>query len=306
MRTTIKQVIALLVVVTVICGVYFFLFYEPTYLLPPWAHELDRKDLIQAENSARATLVQTIGGAILLISLLFTWRTLHATLENLEVTQDKQITERFTKAVEQLGHEKLTIRIGGVYALERIACESNKDHWPIMEILTSYIRESSSQMRAEDGKTFRKVIATLTDRILNRATQVDEHAVLQLSPDIEAIINVLRRRNSSHEYKGQSLNLEGANLWGANFTGAELRGARLRGANLQGARFYAAHLEGADLSGALLWGADLTEVHMNEAVLTGAELQNASLIGADVKGVVWHGAILSEANLTDIKNMNKT
>lgn len=306
MKSTIERLMLFLGIIALICGIYFFLFYEPTYLLPPWAQELDRKDLIQAENSARATLVQAIGGAILLIGLLFTWRTLAATLENVGLTQDKQITERFTKAVEQLGHEKYTIRIGGIYALERIARESKKDHWSIMEILTSYVRESSSQLKTKDEKAFRSIMATLKDRILKRSTQSDEHLMSQLSPDAEAIINVFRRRNSSNECKGQSLNLEGANLWNANFTGADLKGANLQGANLQGARFYGAHLEGADFSGALLWGTDLTEAYLNGANFTGAELQHASLIGADVKGAIWHKANLSEANLTDAKNINES
>ena len=29
----------------------------------------------------------------------------------------------------------------GIYALERIAKESREDYWPVMEILTAYVRE---------------------------------------------------------------------------------------------------------------------------------------------------------------------
>jgi hypothetical protein len=55
-----------------------------------------------------------------------------------------QITERFTKAIEQLGEEdedgepRLEIRLGGIYALERIARDSVQDYGQIMEILTAY------------------------------------------------------------------------------------------------------------------------------------------------------------------------
>ena len=52
--------------------------------------------------------------------------------------------ERFTRAVDQLGDEKLQIRLGGIYALERIANESEKDYWPIVKIFTAYIREKTS------------------------------------------------------------------------------------------------------------------------------------------------------------------
>jgi len=32
------------------------------------------------------------------------------------------------------------VRLGGIYALERIANESEQDHWPIMEVLCTYVR----------------------------------------------------------------------------------------------------------------------------------------------------------------------
>ena len=38
----------------------------------------------------------------------------------------------------------MEIRLGGIYALERISNESEKDYWPIMEILTAYVRKNSS------------------------------------------------------------------------------------------------------------------------------------------------------------------
>ena len=53
--------------------------------------------------------------------------------EELSLTRQGQITERFTRAIDQLGHARTEIRLGGIYALERIARESEEDHWPIME-----------------------------------------------------------------------------------------------------------------------------------------------------------------------------
>ncbi len=40
-----------------------------------------------------------------------------AALKNAEAAQDKQITERFTKAVEQLASQEIAVRLGGIYAL---------------------------------------------------------------------------------------------------------------------------------------------------------------------------------------------
>jgi hypothetical protein len=67
-----------------------------------------------------------------------------AALKNAKAAEDKQITERFTKAVEQLASQEITVRLGGIYALERIANNSEDDHWTIMEVLTAFVREPPS------------------------------------------------------------------------------------------------------------------------------------------------------------------
>jgi hypothetical protein len=104
----------------------------PQWQAAGWQGQMEPKDLAKLQNDARTTLLQALGGAVLLIGLYFT-------LKNLQLTQDRQITERYTRAVEQLGSDKLELRLGAIYALERIARDSERDHWPIMEILTAYV-----------------------------------------------------------------------------------------------------------------------------------------------------------------------
>src|SRR5215475_6813697 len=97
-----------------------------------------QKDLITAENNARVTLAQIVGGLVVLLGL-------YATFKNVRVAEEGKLTERFSKAVELLGSEKLDVRLGGIYALERIARDSRKDHWTVMEILTAFVREQSKK-----------------------------------------------------------------------------------------------------------------------------------------------------------------
>ena len=78
-----------------------------------------------------------------MVTLYLTWRRANAAEWTVEVSVEGQITERFTKAVEQLGSDNTAISLGGIYALERIAKDSEKDHWPVMEVLTAYVRENS-------------------------------------------------------------------------------------------------------------------------------------------------------------------
>jgi hypothetical protein len=74
------------------------------------------------------------------------------------LTEQGQITDRFTRAIDQLGKtddkgDKLfEIRLGGIYALERIARDSEVDHWPIMEVLSAYVRQHAHWSLEEEGR----------------------------------------------------------------------------------------------------------------------------------------------------------
>jgi hypothetical protein len=189
--------------------------------------------------------------------------------EDLNITRQGQMTERFTKAVEQLGSEKLEIRLGGIYSLERTAKEEQNYHWPIMEVLTSYVRRHAP--RKPDTK-LRKDAPP--------------------KPDIQAILDVIGRRSEDHrkdekvEYGTIELHdtdLRGADLGGAHLESASLAGADLRHASLAGAHLQHAIVEDVDLRGANLLGADLRHVfffadtHLQDAVLNEVDLRAADL-----------------------------
>jgi uncharacterized protein YjbI with pentapeptide repeats len=295
----------------------------PQWQAASWEGMAERKDLPKLENDARATLVQALGGAALLIGLFFTWRSIRATERNLLITQetaaknlaiaqDGQITERYTRAIEQLGSNQLEVRLGAIYALERIARDSERDHWPIMEILTAYIRERAPiRPEQEDASS--------------------HNAVPRLAIDIQAILTVLGRRTRIYgrgEIEGLDLRetdlrgafLDGAHLEGAHLDGAHLEGAHLVGAHLEGAHLVGAHLETAHLTdahlesanfsdvhleGAELWNAYLVRAslygtHLEKAHLDGAHLETAELIGAHLEGAFLYGTHLEGANLTGV------
>jgi hypothetical protein len=256
--------------------------------------KLEPKDLIQAENSARMTLVQTIGGAGLLIGILFSWRMMRVTVVSAESAADKQITELFSKALEQIGNKDLTVRVGGIFTLSQIARQSRKDHWPIMEILTAHLRKISPTTEAL-GQSFLGHAHTQNGMTEGRQN---------LSPprsEVEAIVDVLRLRNSKYETEEQRLNLEKVNLEGMDLSGANLRRARFLGSDLRKAKLYRTHLEDADFSGSRLCGADLTEARLNGTSLLGADLEQAVLIGADLRGALIYATNLTGASLMECK-----
>ena len=63
----------------------------------------------------------------------------------LTLSREGQVTDRYTKAIEQLGSDELDVPIGGIYALERVARDSARDHPTAMEVLTAFIREHSRE-----------------------------------------------------------------------------------------------------------------------------------------------------------------
>jgi uncharacterized protein YjbI with pentapeptide repeats len=236
------------------------------WFLPKWEAgelgDITRRSQFTYENAARVTLAQIFGGLFLLIGLYFTWR-------RIGVAEEGQITERFTRAIEQLGNDKLEIRLGGIYALERIARDSGKDYWSIIEVLTAFVRERS-------------------------LTRKGTASGLPPTSDIAAVLKVLRRRPMSDEPSG--LDLTGASLECADLGGINLRGAMLGGVNLDQAILASATLDGAILCRASLKGTDLFMASMR-----GARCYEADLRGAECSGANLQGARLSGANMERTK-----
>ena len=244
------------------------------------------KDLITAENDARVTIALTIGGLLVLLVLYATFRNMEIARENLRVAEEGKLTERFSKAVELLGSDKLDIRLGGIYTLERIAQDSLKDYWTVMEVLTAFVREQSR-------KEYRDYIPSLSESPSSIGIIDDE---LTLREDIQAALTVIGRREwSKVERPHQELNLMRAFLGKVFLFDADLRNANLFKTNLQQSILIRTDLRKAILADAILIGADL-----NYAKLNGTNLQFAQLHRADLRtstGLSW--AQISKAVITD-------
>jgi hypothetical protein len=59
-----------------------------------------------------------VSAALLSSSAFFTYRQVQTSRRQLEIAQHGQVTERFTRAIDQLGHENLDVRLGGIYTLD--------------------------------------------------------------------------------------------------------------------------------------------------------------------------------------------
>lgn len=269
--------------IAVAASIVVVLWQIPKRQLAGWRDRLQPNEQVDAETAAREGLSQLLAGLVGLVGIYFLWGQLNGTNESLRVNQQGQLTDRFTRAVEQLANkEQFAVRLGGIYALERIAADAPETHhWAVMEVLTTFVRESvGAGTGLQNGK----------------ASPVPPS--LKPPADVQATLTVIGRRNVGYDVPNRCLDLRRAALSGANLANADLRhfcfgGADLSRANLQGADLsgsdlgaadlVSAYLGQADLTGAVLLGTDFRRAYLGEAVLTGAKLKDADLRGADLR-----------------------
>jgi hypothetical protein len=211
-----------------------------------------------------------------------------ANREQQRLTEQGQITDRFSKAVEQLGQpgaDKIDVRLGAIYSLERLMRDSAVDHPTVVDVLTAFIR-----------------VHAPADDDLNRVGGIAEPSAPPV--DIQAALTVLGHRDANRDRS--QLDLSDTNLTGANLTGANLSGANLFHAYLFHAYLGDASLTRADLARANLGRADLTGTDLREANLTRADLGRANLGGAKLGGANLTLANLGGADLAraDLRGAN--
>jgi Pentapeptide repeats (8 copies) len=231
------------------------------------------------QNNVRTTLLQGIGGAVLLLGAYLTFR-------QFQLNQEGHITDRFTHAIDQLGDDKLAVRVGGIAALGRIARDSAKDHEPVMESLAAFLREQSSELGRSQEESPSADTPHLRGDLQAAATILGYRPVSRRRDES-------RRINLRNTYLGRAhlrkAHYERMALTNADFRSAQLTGIYLNYALLRGARFERAVLEEANFTGAFLVGADLRfarlgRANFDEAWLFGANLEGAHVRHADLTG----------------------
>jgi Pentapeptide repeats (8 copies) len=267
--------------------------------------------------SAALTAIAAIFGAIFLC-----WRTVvahwsaRASQHQAAIARETHLTTLFTKAVEFLGatrevkrHEtalsvtgstsqlssvpnsvtepNVEVRLGAIYALERIAKDSERDHWPIMEVLCAYIRNpqnSGVPALPEPGKVhiteWRKSI---------RPPRID----------VQAALTVIGRRSPERiQYEVANrlrLNFEGANLQDAILSHGDFSRAIFKRAALDLARIDFAKLETANFWGASMDSATFQHCGLRDACFASSKLSHASIIHSSAQNCLFHKAYLYEA-----------
>ena len=237
-------------------------------------------------------------------------------------TEQGQRQDRLKNAIEHLGHESDSVRLGGAYELFHLAEDTEDLRQTVLDILCAHIRRTTGESEyrekhkskpseeiqslltllfVQKHELFRGLHINLQESYLNgvdiRGARL-ERAILTKAHLQGTILFKAHLQNANFRYAYmQRANLDIAHLQAAEFIYAHLQGAQIYRAALQGATFFKAHLQGARLDYAYLQGANLGNTHLQGATFLGTRLQGATLAHASLQGAQLDYTHLQEANL---------
>jgi hypothetical protein len=256
-------------------------------------------DYTQLNDYAR-TAIQGIGafgaGALALVA----WKNFKVLekgqRENLELSQQGQRSDRFTRAIDQLGKTEggspsIEIRLGGIYALNQLAEQHPKDYRSIViNVLSAYLRENSKrpaprallrQFRTEFPELGRYASLLAISRSIGRLkeTDVGRYETLQeclpsVGSDFLAIARILARL--TREEKVTRVDLADTYLRGTCMSRAYLRNAILARSHIANADFEDADLECANLTSTNWHGTSMKGANLRDADCSDADLNRAA------------------------------
>jgi len=291
------------------------------WMLPKWQVRhllsLTESERFACENESRKTIAQIIGGALLLAGLYFTAETLRLNQETLRATQERQVTEQYSRAVEQIGHSSLQVRLGGIYALERVAAESSRYQAIVSDVLSAFVRDRAAwagKTKAPDPDWLKRrvapdIAAAVATIVRSRpyriqfvktgAPCVPPAHKLYFDDGCLVFSGVPPNVHWDEVLRRSYIDLSAANLSGLLLYSPQNLGAvSLTLANLERAALIECQLIATSLIGARLVDADLENARLNLANLDSANFERAILKGADLRRASLRKTILRGADLT--------
>jgi uncharacterized protein YjbI with pentapeptide repeats len=327
-----RSTLAFIALTLVVLGLLAFAIFNPRWVLErsegaDALSGMTKNEILKAENDVRTTLIQALGAAFFLVTALLAWK-------GYRLNREGQITERFSRAVDQLGKENEdSIKVGAILSLDRVAHESKGDRATIVNLLAVHIRSSMrgpNSNRANRGhastRRLRRELTPDAKMSFVALARIHRLGIPDLIPGLEEERHqyadlrgiVLRGADLRREYvvdvdlSESDLSdaiLEHANLQGVNLYAATLRNANLcwvntglkkpRGITLRKADLRGAMLKGARLDQSILRGAMLGTTGSRPANLGGAVLKSVRADGVWLEGVELSGADLRNGNFSN-------
>ena len=215
--------------------------------------------------------------------------------QTIRLTEQGQVTQRYTTAIDQIGQrgdDFLQTRLGGIYALERLARDSPVDQPTIVEVLSAYVRttapaRTNGTCAGQPAHPLPDVEAALT--VLGRRNPAaDGPAVVDLNNTCLGGVRIGGVGTLAHFARAK---LTAVDMTGADVSWADFAEADLGAANLGGARFEMAHFAGTRFN-----GADLRDVTLLYSVV-GRPFAGARFEQAKIDSHTWDSLVFLHADL---------
>ena len=212
-----------------------------------------------------------------------------------EIAEKGLLNERYERGAEMLGNPTLAVRLGGIFALRRLAEEHPEQyHIQIMELLCAFVRHPTKDTTVERPlglhHEFDNYMRTLRADVQEAMQAIGSRSPSGISLERSRGSKLYLRDSHLVYLQVQDANLSCAWLTNAKLTDAELPRANLSNARLRQAILYGAKLRGANLSDAKLWDADLTRAILQNAILSGTDFcgidANSQEYGAPARGLI--------------------
>ena len=258
-----------------------------------------------AGESGSSTIrnVGLVGAGLIALPLAF-WRSIVADRQA-KTAQQSLLNERCQRGAEMLGNGVLSVRLGGIYALQSLAKERPEQyHLQIMRLFCAFARQPTKDSGLESEQV-----------------EIEPGTMLGLRQDIEAIILAIGSRSKSgieiERKMDFRLDLRGAVLPGlqlldldlsnsflhhaklpsSNFANTNLSDAFLNDADLRGAAFHDVKLRGTRLYRANLSGATFEDMDLSRVNFNNVDLSDASFVSVNLSGAIFQDAIMPNALL---------
>ena len=247
--------------------------------------------LIDSEKTSSIVRTTVLTAAALIAIPLALWRSrvserqVDIAQEQYEIAHQGLLDERFRQGAEMLGSDLLSVRLGGIYALQKLSEENPLDyHIQVVRLFCAFVRHPPK----------------------------DEKAVIHLSgekyprlrEDVQAVMSAIGLRNQAglecEDAEGIHLDLQGAdlcglhlrdaNLSGANFRGADLDHAYLLGSDFTGASLVTVNLARANLVHAKMSRTNMVSVDLTDSTCQGTDFSSSSIIGGKMRKALLEGA----------------
>ena len=178
---------------------------------------------------------------------------------------------RYYRGAEALGHDRISVRLGGIYTLAKLRAEAPHSYaHQVAQLLCAYVRNPPA-----DGQEPSKTAGLRED------VQAAVQALGDVPPDVPSDPGSmdLRRADLRH------LTMEKANLSGALLDGADLSEACLSEVQLIETSLTGTRLIEAELSGVILKNANLADASLAGATLIGVDFTDADTDRIRARGV---------------------